>query len=95
MGNIMHVLDVPGTTLILDNAAEASGNNNFTLVPTPSADQDDPLNWSQARKWLQLACVVAYVLAGCLVGGCLYAIYDPVSDMVSSAPEEGGLEPCQ
>lgn len=81
--DLRDALDVPGTTVILDDAAEASGNDNFTLVPAPSSDPRDPLNWSQKRKWLQLGCMVAYVLAACLVAGCLYAIYEPVSEAVS------------
>lgn len=78
--DLKYDLNVPGTTLILDEVAEASGSDNFTLVPTPSTSPDDPLNWSQGRKWIQLGCIVAYVLAACLCAGCLYAIYGPVSD---------------
>lgn len=52
-------LDVPGTTRILDESGDLVGaNNNFTLVPEPSADPNDPLNWSPGRKRIQLACIV-------------------------------------
>lgn len=55
-------LDVPGTTRLLDERGEAIGGNNFTLVPEPSTDPEDPLNWSQKRKHLQLACIIMCVL---------------------------------
>jgi hypothetical protein len=51
-------LDVPGTTRILDESGEIVGSKNFTLVPEPSADPNDPLNWSPGRKRIQLACIV-------------------------------------
>lgn len=54
-------LDVPGTSRILDEDGQLIGTNNFTLVPTPSRDPNDPLNWSQPRKWLFLSCVVLFV----------------------------------
>jgi hypothetical protein len=68
-GDLKHDLDVPGTTVILDTNAEAANNDNFTLVPTPSSDPEDPLNWSKARKWLHLACIVLYVLSADLNAG--------------------------
>ncbi|KAL1413791.1 hypothetical protein Q8F55_001574 [Vanrija albida] len=73
-------LTVPGTTVILDEQAEASGTNNFTLVPTPSDDPADPLNWTTGRKWLCCACMVLYVMAVCFNAGCLYPIYGPLSE---------------
>ncbi|BEJ13938.1 hypothetical protein CspHIS471_0311120 [Cutaneotrichosporon sp. HIS471] len=73
-------LDVPGTTRILDESGEIVGANNFTLVPEPSADPEDPLNWSPGRKRIQLACIVFYTVAFCFCTGCLAAIYEPVSE---------------
>lgn len=70
----------PGTTRILDERGELIGSDNFTLVPEPSNDPADPLNWSQKRKALQLACIILYVCAGCFVPGSLYAIYQPIQE---------------
>ncbi|GMK53551.1 hypothetical protein CspeluHIS016_0101370 [Cutaneotrichosporon spelunceum] len=72
-------LDVPGTTRILDASGEIVDANNFTLVPEPSSDPEDPLNWSAGRKRIQLTCVVLYTIAWCFCTGCLAAIYEPVS----------------
>jgi hypothetical protein len=51
-------LDIPGTTRILDERGEIIGTGTITLVLTPSSDPEDPLNWSQSRKNLHLACVI-------------------------------------
>jgi len=72
-------LTVPGTTIIVDETTEVTGNDNFKLVPTPSTHPDDPLNWSPARKWLQLFCLILWVLAGTFANGSLYPIYDVLS----------------
>lgn len=74
-------LTVPGTVVILDQAAgDDLPSTNFTLVPTPSADPNDPLNWSKGRKWLSLLCLNLWILAVFTVVGCLYPIYGPLSD---------------
>lgn len=73
-------LDVPGTTRIIDETGEVVASNNFTLVPPPSADPNDPLNWSQPRKYLHLACLILYTMGICFCAGSLAAIYAPVSE---------------
>jgi len=51
-------LDTPGTVRILDDAAHnTEGTSEIRLIPTPSSDPDDPLNWSNGRKQIQLACL--------------------------------------
>lgn len=58
---------VPGTVHLVDlegvlNAKYASGSQtDIVLVPSPSADPDDPLNWSARRKLLSTACVCVCV----------------------------------
>ena len=58
---------VPGTVHLVDldgvlNAKHASGSqNDIVLVPAPSADPDDPLNWSAKRKMLSTSCVCVCV----------------------------------
>ena len=58
---------VPGTVHLVDlegilNAKHASGSQtDIILVPAPSADPDDPLNWSAKRKLLSTASVCVCV----------------------------------
>lgn len=54
---------VPGTVQLVDidhtlNVRHA-GNGDVVLVPAPSDDPEDPLNWSPRRKLRSIACVMA------------------------------------
>lgn len=53
---------IPGTVHLVDldhNMAtkHAEDIKDVVLVPTPSSDPDDPLNWSPRRKALSTACI--------------------------------------
>lgn len=53
---------IPGTVTLLDldhvmSAQHANGNSDIVLIPAPSSDPDDPLNWSPRRKLLSTICV--------------------------------------
>lgn len=54
---------IPGTLTLLDldhvmsTQHLANGNSDIVLIPTPSSDPDDPLNWSPRRKLLSTICV--------------------------------------
>lgn len=54
---------VPGTVTLVDvdHVMETRhldrGDRDIVLIPTPSNDPDDPLNWSPRRKLLSTACV--------------------------------------
>lgn len=55
--------DVPGTIRLVDvdqTAAErhVGAAKDILLVPTPSNDANDPLNWSVGRKRMQLFCIL-------------------------------------
>lgn len=54
---------VPGTVQLVDidehlATQHARGQKDIILVPTPSDDPEDPLNWSPGRKRLALTCVM-------------------------------------
>ncbi|CAD6569270.1 MAG: hypothetical protein ASARMPRED_002697 [Alectoria sarmentosa] len=50
----VHLVDIEGTL----RAKHASGGqNDVVLIPAPSDDPDDPLNWSAKRKWLSTASI--------------------------------------
>jgi MFS family permease len=52
---------VPGTVHLIDIATEQHGGA-IELVPRPSDDPEDPLNWSKRRKYLSAAMVCVYTL---------------------------------
>ncbi|EGC41167.1 MFS transporter [Histoplasma capsulatum var. duboisii H88] len=59
---------IPGTIHLVDIAGETQleqhdeSQRDIVLVPRPSADPEDPLNWSRKRKLLQIAMVYVYTL---------------------------------
>ena len=58
---------VPGTVHLVDlehsmHTRHAGGTGDVVLVPTPSDDPDDPLNWSPKRKLLSTISVNVYVV---------------------------------
>lgn len=77
---------VPGTSRLVDvngalpdaHALQA-GKRDVVLIPTPSADPDDPLNWSTTRKRLSCACMCAYVLTVGIASAAIYSVLDPIS----------------
>lgn len=56
---------IPGTITLVDlehvlhTRHLDKGDKDIVLVPTPSDDPDDPLNWSPRRKLLSTICVSA------------------------------------
>lgn len=59
---------VPGTIRLVDIEGEAryeqhaQGPKDIVLIPRPSADLEDPLNWSRKRKLIQITMVYVYTL---------------------------------
>ncbi|WRT67561.1 uncharacterized protein IL334_004533 [Kwoniella shivajii] len=72
-------LDVPGTARIYQEEGETV-QNAVTLIPTPSKNPDDPLNWTRKRKYLMLSCVVFYTITATILSSDLYSVFDPLSD---------------
>lgn len=54
----VHLVDLEGTM----RAKHAKGHKDIVLVPAPSNDPDDPLNWSPRRKLLSTSCMCVYTL---------------------------------
>ena len=56
---------VPGTTHLVDlqgtmGTTHDKRHKDIVLVPTPSKDPEDPLNWTPRRKWLHMFCIFVY-----------------------------------
>ncbi|KAJ4128993.1 hypothetical protein NW768_007519 [Fusarium equiseti] len=72
---------VPGTVLLVDfdGTADAPHARDIVLVPTPSEDPDDPLNWSSWRKTLFLTTICVYCLSVGIASAAIYSILVPIS----------------
>jgi hypothetical protein len=63
MAPVIDSTAIPGTVTLVDvnhdlEARHADhGDRDIVLIPTPSNDPDDPLNWSPRRKLLSTICV--------------------------------------
>lgn len=72
--------DVPGTVLLVDLAGSQSGGkhasdrSDIVLVPQPSADLEDPLNWSRKRKMWAIAMVFVYTMGVGIPGTLHYSV---------------------
>ncbi|KAF2737874.1 MFS general substrate transporter [Polyplosphaeria fusca] len=77
---------VPGTVHLVDllgtmRAQHAGGEQrDIVLVPAPSADPDDPLNWSPGRKALSTACMCVYTLMVGIASAAIYSVLEPISE---------------
>jgi len=72
--------DVPGTILLVNLAGgqssgkHASDRSDIVLVPQPSADPEDPLNWSTKRKMWAIAMVFVYTMGVGIPGTLHYSV---------------------
>ncbi|MCJ1459797.1 hypothetical protein MMC28_010176 [Mycoblastus sanguinarius] len=71
----IHLVDIEGTL----RAKHASGaQTDVVLIPAPSDDPDDPLNWSAKRKLLSTASISIYTFAIGTTSAAIYSILDPI-----------------
>ncbi|RFU30108.1 hypothetical protein B7463_g6204, partial [Scytalidium lignicola] len=77
---------IPGTVHLVDlehtmhTRHAEGGQKEIVLVPTPSSDPDDPLNWSPARKLLSTFCVSVYTFFVGVAGSVVYSVLVPLSE---------------
>ena len=74
----VHLVDLEGTM----HSKHASEENlkDVVLVPTPSNDPDDPLNWSPHRKALAATCMCVYTLMVGIASATIYSVLVPISE---------------
>jgi MFS family permease len=75
--------DSPGTVTLVDltgtiHAKHSSHRRDIVLNPTPSADPNDPLNWSPARKWRATLCALLYTWAVCWSSSACFSVFVPI-----------------
>nr|QFR37161.1 MFS transporter [Cyberlindnera americana] len=76
---------IPGNTHLVDTdghlaARHAKGNSGVVLIPTPSDDPDDPLNWTPKRKWWSVFCMVVYVYGVGIPSAAIYSVLTNIAD---------------
>ena len=77
--------DVPGTVLLVDLTGQKSGSkhasdrSDIVLVPQPSRDPEDPLNWSRKRKLWSLFMVFIYTMGVGIPGTLHYSVLADIS----------------
>jgi hypothetical protein len=74
----VHLVDLQGTI----QAKHATGAHvrDVVLVPAPSQDPNDPLNWSPARKRLSTASQCMYTLMVGIASAAIYSVLEPIAD---------------
>ncbi|KAK1767565.1 major facilitator superfamily domain-containing protein [Phialemonium atrogriseum] len=72
-----HAGVVPGTVHLVDvtgNPGTSKSKNGIELIPRPSDDPEDPLNWSEARKRLSVSMVVLHSMGVGLTMALQYSV---------------------
>ncbi|KAJ4367292.1 hypothetical protein N0V83_006873 [Neocucurbitaria cava] len=76
---------VPGTVHLVDTGHDVhgkhlGGDKDIVLVPQPSSDPEDPLNWSPRRKGMAIGMVYCYTLGVAISTAVQYSVLTPISD---------------
>ncbi|CDK25638.1 unnamed protein product [Kuraishia capsulata CBS 1993] len=74
---------IPGSVHLVDESGDlayAIHEKEIVLVPTPSDHPDDPLNWSKRRKYLNMFCMVLYVMALGVSGSAVYSVITDITE---------------
>ncbi|KAI9934478.1 hypothetical protein MW887_000092 [Aspergillus wentii] len=77
---------IPGTVTLVDleHVLETrhlnSGDPDIVLIPAPSSDPDDPLNWSPRRKLLSTVCTSVYTIFAGIACSVVYSVLVPLSE---------------
>ena len=83
---------VRGTVHLVDiehvlNTKHAKGSQqDIVLVPPPSSDLDDPLNWSPRRKALSSACWIVYTVVNGIANSVVYSVLVHLSESLHTPP---------
>jgi hypothetical protein len=77
--NIHNDTIAPGTVRLIDangdlNVKHSEGHEDIILVPTPSDDPEDPLNWSKKRKLLHTSCMIVYTVMMVFPSAAVYSV---------------------
>jgi MFS family permease len=72
---------VPGTIYLVDvNANSHAHNDDIVLNPQPSADPEDPLNWSRKRKLWHVSMIYIYIFGLGITSTVQYSVLTNISE---------------
>ncbi|KAJ0125333.1 major facilitator superfamily transporter [Diaporthe amygdali] len=71
-----HLVDLDGT--MATKHANGKDVRDIVLIPRPSDDPEDPLNWSFRRKLLSTSCVVVYTMLLAIPSSAVYSVVTPI-----------------
>lgn len=71
-----HLVDLDGT--MATKHANDKDVRDIVLIPRPSDDPEDPLNWSFRRKLLSTSCVVVYTMLLAIPSSAVYSVVTPI-----------------
>ena len=77
----VRLIDTDGT--LIASHAKGEGQGDIVLVPQPSADPEDPLNWTFRRKVLATSCVVVYTIMVAIPSSAVYSVVTPIRNHTS------------
>lgn len=58
--------------------ADGKDVKDIVLIPRPSDDPEDPLNWSFRRKLLSTSCIVVYTILLAIPSSAVYSVVTPI-----------------
>ncbi|RDW68190.1 MFS general substrate transporter-1 [Coleophoma crateriformis] len=84
MANSLTTVVVPGTVHLVDlneelHTGHLSSNKEIILIPRPSSDPEDPLNWSRQRKHIAVGCAYLHIFGIGIASAVQYSILDNIS----------------
>lgn len=75
---------IPGTVYLVDkggsSGSSTSSKGDIILVPQPSADPEDPLNWSPARKLRALCMVYLFIIGNGITTSLQYSLLADITE---------------
>ena len=74
----VHLVDLGGT--MKTKHAAGKNSSDIVLVPRPSDDPEDPLNWTFRRKILATSCIVVYTIMLAIPSSAVYSIVTPIRE---------------
>lgn len=71
---------IPGNSHLINVSGDSKAKQDIVLIPTPSDDPNDPLNWTKKRKALAAICVLVYTLGVGVPSAAIYSVLTNIEE---------------